>query len=321
MKDIFRTVFDIAPQKIKINLQESYITTVGSCFADNIGNKLLQNKFKVLANPFGTLFNPISIADSLLKTIRQENIDLSRLVYDGNLYRHYDLHTEMAANTQTELIENWQNIITNPHWEKQNILIITFGTAWVYTLIADGKIVANCQKQPAQQFQKRLLTVEEITQKFDQLYNELKNRHLPQIILTVSPVRHLKDTMPLNSLSKSLLIVACHQITDKYPDISYFPAYEIQNDDLRDYRFYGEDMLHPTEVAIEYIWNKFTDTYFDKPAKEWLRKWNDIYKALQHKITHPHTRQAKVFINQLTQKLEAVNEVDVTAELEKLRTL
>ena len=202
--------------------------------------------------------------------------------------------------------------------EKTDSLLLTFGTAWVYEFLHTGKIVANCHKLPSSRFRKRLLSVEEI----DASVSKLQKTRSAQtkVILTVSPIRHLKDTVPLNAVGKSILRLACHQLTENSEEFHYFPSYEIMLDDLRDYRFYEPDMIHPSETAINYIWEAFVKTYFDSETQDFLLEWQKIKSSLSHKAFQPNSDSHQKFLKNLLGKLEYLSsKIDVSEEIRKVK--
>jgi hypothetical protein len=199
--------------------------------------------------------------------------------------------------------------------------MITYGTAWTYTRKDTGEVVANCHKVPAHQFEKELCTQKRMLDSFGECYSKLKafNPNL-NIILTVSPVRHLKDTLELNSVSKSVLRLTCHTLTQQHADVHYFPAYEILLDDLRDYRFYKSDMIHPSADAEEYIWAKFCRQYVDDHTLAFLEKWKKIRSALQHKPLHVTSSAHQEFLQGLLAQLHELREVvSVDEEMESIK--
>jgi hypothetical protein len=201
-----------------------------------------------------------------------------------------------------------------------DVLLLTLGTAFIYRLKETGSIVANCHKAPANLFSKELLTVSEVTTSLVSLYTMLKaiRPHL-QIILTLSPVRHIKDGIPENQVSKSVLRVACHEASLQCNQLSYFPAYECMLDDLRDYRFYKKDMIHPSEVAEEYIWEKFVTAYLDEATRIFLKDWDSIIKALAHKPFQPKSAAHQTFLRKTRDKLINLSRlVDVSSELQQV---
>jgi len=183
--------------------------------------------------------------------------------------------------------------------------MITYGTAWVYRRKDNASIVANCHKQPASSFDKSLLSVDEVMASFQDFYQQLKAINPKvNIILTVSPVRHLKDTIPLNAVSKSVLRLACHQLSERFSDLYYFPAFEIVTDDLRDYRFYKADMIHPSKEAETYIWAKFVEVFGTEDFIQFIPRWEEILTAFAHKPFYPETEAHQRFLGQLLQKLK-----------------
>jgi hypothetical protein len=317
---VFRTEISIPSSPVRIDHQ-SGIFTIGSCFSDVMGKKLLKNKFSVLANPFGVAFNPESIFRLLNSSLDHENLK-DGYIENNHIWYNYYFHSELYGNTKEELSKkiNEQRRLSHEFLLRAKTLTITFGTAYVYRLKSHQEIVSNCHKMPSSLFTKELLTVELITKSFDAFHKKaiLANPGL-KIILTVSPVRHIKDSIQLNSISKSILRIACHNIAAENENISYFPAYEIMMDDLRDYRFYKEDMIHPTELAENYIWEKFVDTYMEKQSKEFIKKWSEILKALEHKPFHPHSETHQNFIKETIKKIKSLSAyADMNAELKML---
>ena len=251
----FRTTFDLPSSPFSIRLNTP-VLSLGSYFANTMGLRLQQNKFQALINPFGVIFNPLSIYKLLQNSISPTEVRGEDLVQSQGMWYHYDVHSKLWADDPAVLQDKIQQQVQSTHQFLQStkVLILTFGTAYGYFLKNNQQLVANCHKVPQHFFEKRLLTVEEITQGFDNLYNQLQEIAPDlKIILTVSPVRHIKDTIPANQVSKSILRVACHQITEQFNEVMYFPAYELLLDDLRDYRFFGTDMIHPNSIAEDYI--------------------------------------------------------------------
>jgi hypothetical protein len=305
----FRTEIQLSKSKAGISLKQDILTT-GSCFSDAIGLKLAENKFPVLVNPFGTNYNPISIHKSLRAALNGA-LPLSHSYFEhGGIYSHYDFHSEFSDPNKTVVEERVKTTIQTAHQFLKHAqwIIVTYGTAWAYKRNETNDIVSNCHKMTSQNFTKELLTEKKIIESFEGLYQNLKAVNPTcNILLTVSPVRHIKDTIQLNSLSKAILRTACHSLTELHSNVLYFPAYEIMLDDLRDYRFYKSDMLHPSADAEEYIWEKFSETYFDKPTIEFLSKWKTIYTALQHRPFHPQSDSHQKFLKKLLTDLKELN--------------
>ncbi len=314
----FRTVLNAGVSTHTISLSDK-ILTLGSCFADAIGSRLIRSKVQTLANPFGVLYNPHSIHRLLQYAVFNEPVPEHTFLKHHDIYLNYDFHSELSALQKEALQHTLCNMIGSTHHFLKDAqwLFITYGTAWVYEREDTGEVVANCHKQPASQFQKSLLTHEQIIQSFDTIYKSLKEFNPDiRIILTVSPVRHIKDTLELNSVSKSILRVACHSLQETYNDVEYFPAYELQLDDLRDYRFYKADMIHPSHEAEDYIWEQFAFRYFDAPLKDFLDKWKTIQQALAHKPFHPTSDAHQKFLKDTLKKLEELkSRVNVDEEI------
>jgi hypothetical protein len=319
----FRT--ELTPAKIAhaITLQTPVFTT-GSCFSDAMGGKLGEHKFNTLVNPFGTTYNPYSIHKLLRFALHKTHPAERTYANNNEVYFQYDFHSEFSATDKQQLNENICKVIDESHTflKTAGWMIITYGTAVVYERNDTSEIVANCHKMPSHHFTKKVLTENKILESFEEFYQELKifNPNC-KIILTVSPVRHIKDTLTLNSVSKSILRIACHTITETHPNVFYFPAYEIMLDDLRDYRFYKSDMLHPSAEAEEYIWQKFSDTFFDNATQKFVARWQSIYRSLQHRAFHTQTSAHRKFLTNLLIELEELkNQVNVEQEIATIKS-
>jgi hypothetical protein len=319
----FRTELMPAVSIYPITLKDN-IFTVGSCFADAIGKHLAESKFKVLNNQFGSIYNPLSIHRLILFALENKLPTPESYLKNEGIYLNYNFHSSYSALAGHELeIKIKASIIEAAEFlKKTNRIIITYGTAFVYRLKSSNEIVANCHKIPSIYFSKSLLEESEIVESFQNLYSSLKaiNPNC-KIILTVSPVRHLKDTLEFNSVSKSILRLSCYSIVNQFSDVEYFPAHEILLDDLRDYRFYKTDRLHPTEEAVEYIWEKFVGSYFDASSQEFINEWKEIRKNLQHKPFHPQSENHRKFLRSVLNRLEGMNiPVDFSNEIQTLKS-
>ena len=319
----FRTEINISPVEQKFNLN-SRVLTAGSCFAEVIGNKVASYKVQSLVNPFGTIFNPVSLFKLLAAAIKPAPEFTGELLERDGRWYAYDLHSSFTAPTRTLLISRIQEqfVETRAFLKNANLLILTLGTAVGYIHKASNTLVANCHKVPQQQFQKKIISTAAIIEAFAPLYANLKAFN-PDItvLFTVSPVRHLKETLELNSVSKSVLRVACHELTQQFPEVQYFPAYELMLDDLRDYRFYKADMLHPTEVAENYIWQKFSQAYFDDAFLKFAAQWDKIQQALAHKPFQPESAAHQKFLQQLLARLDELNRLtDCTPEIQSVKS-
>ncbi|MGB5929628.1 MAG: GSCFA domain-containing protein, partial [Cyclobacteriaceae bacterium] len=297
-KSMFRTELTPHPAHKPIKLGQK-IVSIGSCFADCMGRRLLEYKFETLTNPFGVLFNPLSVASLLLAALRGNQLDPERIVERNGRYFHFDLHSCFHSKSPDELMEKGNKALaeTAEKLKMADHLIITLGTAYAYRHLATDRHVANCHKMPQGIFAKELLSPRVIEEALSELVGELTRLPgNPSVTMTVSPVRHIKDTIPLNNVSKSTLRLVVHNLTTQHEAIRYFPSYELMMDDLRDYRFYKEDMLHPTPQAEGYIWKKFIETTFDDEAFSFTKEWKKMRNALSHRPLNPGSKEHKDFI-------------------------
>ena len=320
---MFRTELPIAPATSQLP-RTARVLTVGSCFADSIGLRLAANKVESLVNPFGTVFQPLALT-KLLRAAAGEDVDWQQhLVEARGRWQSYDLHGSIGADLPVELLLIIQELVrrTGEFLRQADLMLLTLGTAWAYRLRETGELVSNCHKQSADLFVRELLTPDEIINNLAETHAYLR-RINPELhfILTVSPVRHLRDTLPLNSVSKSVLRLATHIVSDLLPGVAYFPAYELLLDDLRDYRFYASDMLHPSEVAEDYIWEKFARTYFDADFGRFRKEWAAVRQSLGHRPLHAGAPEHRQFLESTREKLEQLHlrEVEVAAELNEVR--
>ncbi len=282
--------------------------SIGSCFAENIGSKLSYFKFQQMVNPFGIIFNPYSIAEVLRCIVDDKQFSTDHFIQNENHYS-LDVHSKIAAKSALELQEKLKKIKTEARQQLSNasVVVITLGTAWVYRYLKTNQYVANCQKIPATHFSKELLSVAEIQENLLSIIHLIeKNSSVKNIIFTVSPVRHIKDGFTENSISKAHLLTALNGITHK--KVHYFPAYELMMDDLRDYRFYESDMLHPNETAIQYIWEKFVKTWFHASTFPIMKKVDGIQKALQHRPFDAESNAFEKFKEELQNKIEQLQQ-------------
>ena len=278
----------------------SNILLIGSCFVENIGNKLEYFKFQNLLNPFGILFHPKAIEVLIADSVGKKKYSEKDIFFYNEQWHSFDAHSKLSnPSKEILLLElNSQLGLTNQKIQKASHVIITLGTAWVYRFVESQNIVANCHKVPQKQFSKELLSVEEIVQSFENMVRLIKKVNPDvAIIFTVSPVRHLKDGFIENTQSKSHLITAIHSILTDH--IHYFPSYEIMMDELRDYRFYAEDMMHPNHLAIEYIWNKFKEVWISEDSNKIMDEVDVIQKSLQHKPFNPNSESHQKFLQNL----------------------
>lgn len=318
----FRTNITIPEIQDKINL-EMPILSIGSCFSDLIGQKLVNHKFSVLLNPFGTLFNPNTIFELLEISIKNKKPAIFEDLYieSQSLWKHYWLHSNFANLSKTTLENQISETFESVHHffknSKEKVILMTLGTAWVYDLKESQTTVANCHKIPSSFFDKKLLSLEEITIRFESLISVLDTLKI-KIILTVSPVRHIKEGLTNNQISKSILRLFCENMKRKYDFIDYFPSYEIMLDDLRDYRFYASDLIHPNKTAEEYIWQKFQETYFDINTQTFVRDWQKMLKQLQHQPLHISPAHLHFLEKTLSTLQSFANQANINPEKELL---
>ena len=306
----FRTTIQAEQSSNKIGY-ETPTLFMGSCFTENIGNKMLELKFPTIVNPFGVLYNPASVRSSLEILLDKRNFNEKDLHFFNDQWFSFYHDTEFSNENKDECLKKINTSVNEAreHLRSAEYLIITFGTAWIYEYKKTENVVSNCHKIPAKEFERRKLGVEDIFVQWAKLLNRIEdyNPNL-KIIFTVSPVRHWKDGAVQNQLSKSTLILAINQLMKIFDNVEYFPAYEIMMDDLRDYRFYADDMLHPSNVAIEYIWDYFKQTFFDKKTINIIDEVNQVIQAENHRPINPDSINHKKFIENLNRKRELLKQ-------------
>ena len=296
MMKLYTTV-DIAPSKKKIGYGDK-ILLLGSCFADNIGEKFAEHYFQATVNPLGTLYNPASIAMAISGNGSQES--RSEIVYHNGLWHSMMHHGSFSHVDKAELLRRCQESREQlgKALKDASVVIVTFGTAWVYEM--DGQVVANCHKLPASKFVRRSMTVDEIVAMWQPIVASMPDK---EWIFTVSPIRHIKDGLHANQVSKAMLLQAVDILTAQR-GLVYFPSYEIMMDELRDYRFYAEDMVHPSAVAVEYIWQRFVDTYMTSDTRNEMRTLHQLWRDRHHRFLHPESDETKQFQTRVECRLQ-----------------
>ena len=292
------TPVNIQPVSFQLTYKD-VMMSMGSCFSDNIGHRLQEAFFPIKVNPFGVLFNPASIAISLNRIMESTLYTENELVFQDEIWHSMAHHGSFSREDKAETLHCINQTLqeTREHLKSTRVLLLTFGTAWVYE--RDGEVVANCHKLPAKQFVRRRMSVEEIVEQYTTLIHRLTNlKPELKIIFTVSPVRHVKDGLHENLLSKAILLMAIEALCKQFSNVHYFPAYEIMIDELRDYRFYAEDMTHPNPQAVQYIWERFCATYMDKFTNTLVEQAEHIQRKLNHRSLYPHSPQAQNFKQQ-----------------------
>lgn len=249
---------------------------VGSCFADNIGRRFEEEKFRAVVNPYGVMYNPVSILHTVGRYVDENRDSLAAARPEGESGREVPL-----------------------------VAVFTLGTNHVYRLKETGEIVDNCQKRPQRLFQEEELTIDQCRDALAEAVDKLRGI-VPgvQVIITVSPIRYAKYGFHGSQLSKATLLLAADRLCREYGCCSYFPAYEIVNDELRDYRFYKEDMLHPSDQAVAYIWERFSAAYFSKETDAFLEKWRPVKAALNHRPFNPDSEEHQIFMQRTQEKIE-----------------
>ena len=322
------TPTQIEPLQPKITHSQRLVV-MGSCFATHIGGRLAQMKWRTEVNPFGVLYNPLSIAEALTSLLDYRPLAEEELTLfpDGgwNTWLHHSSYSlpergEALAHINTRMERAAQML------GEADTLIITLGTAWVYRLKEDGRVVGNCHKVPERMFIRQRLTVEEIVDTYDALLERVWNVNPNvRILFTISPVRHLKDGLHGNQLSKATLLLAADELCTKYQErVQYFPAYEIVMDELRDYRFYAEDMAHPSLQAVDYVWKQFVEHCVDAGAQQFMQQWEKVVRALEHRPFNAESEQYQQFIRQNLSKIKELKErypyLEVQGEVERLES-
>lgn len=324
---LFRTVVQIAPLHTRIS-HANRILSLGSCFADNMARRMLRAKFRVTASPTGILFNPESVARAIeafgCSTVSDATglpQGMRGVEYASGRYFSYDFHSSFSSEYESAALGNMKKAAAEgtAAIKDADTLIITFGTAWIYRLRSDGEAVANCHKQPQPLFSRELLSAERIADRYDTLFaGPLRGK---RVILTVSPVRHLGDGLEGNSLSKAILRVAAAEICRRHAQAEYFPSYEILNDELRDYRFYADDMTHPSAAAVEYIWQRFAEAAFDEETRRTSAAAERIVQAAEHRPFNPASEGYRTFCRTMLARIDALATVCPDMDFGRERTL
>ncbi len=306
----FQTEIPIQKSDFPIDYQ-SKILLLGSCFAENIGKKFQYYKFQAEVNPFGIIFNPVSLEKLIRRTINKEYFSESDIFYHNNLWHCFAVHSKLSYPDKEEFLSQLNKIIDTTYIQisKVSHLIITVGTSWVYRLrqVQPDKcgIVANCHKVPQKEFTKELLSTSQIAESLQNIISLISSINPNcKFIFTVSPVRHIKDGFVENNVSKAHLLSAIFEtVSSNRKLVNYFPSYELVLDELRDYRFYKNDMLHPNQIAIDYIWIRFIENYVNENEFGLMNEICSIQKALQHKPFNPGTEAHKAFQASIKKKI------------------
>lgn len=311
------TPVHISPAQTTIDYNNK-VLLLGSCFADNVGEKLQQHYFQTTINPFGTLYNPASIAEAI-RLAQADDATLFPMVEWGGLWHAMTHHGAYSNPDKRIAFQQCMASIADLRQalREASVIVITFGTAWIYECGTQfpnvdkfaTKVVANCHKMPANWFVRRRLSVDEILDLWHPIIDSMPEKHW---IFTVSPIRHIKDGLHENQLSKAILLQAVDALTRKQSSsitfnkslVSYFPAYEIMIDELRDYRFYDDDLVHPSPMAIEYIWQRFVDAFMSSSTRDEMIPLYQLWKDRHHKFLHPESEEAIAFQQRIQKRIE-----------------
>lgn len=290
--------------------QSDELLLMGSCFATHIGECLTHAKFRTDVNPFGVLYNPLSISAALREVVADKVYTEDDLFFFRGCWHSSMHHGDFSASSAPDALRHINTRLRAAHARihRLDCLMLTFGTAWVYEQA--GHVVANCHKQPDTLFTRRRLSVQEIVADYTSLLSRLTVRNPKlRVLLTVSPIRHVRDGMHANQLSKAVLLMAVDQLCEAFPgQVFYFPAYEFLLDELRDYRFYAEDMVHPSAQAVGFVWEKFVQLCLSDEARDIMQETERVRKALSHKPFRPDSAEHKHFLEQIVLKIDRLNQ-------------
>lgn len=323
----FRTKVELPIKQVFISHADQLMLW-GSCFAENIGKRLTDNKFSCDVNPFGVLYNPLSISEALCELLAGRLYTAEDLMEHQGTWFSLMHHSAFSSRSQEECLARINHRLQegSARLQTSDWLLFTWGTARVYQWKEDGRVVGNCHKLSDRCFTRRLLSVEEIVSTYLELLENLHTRNPRlKVLFTVSPIRHAKDGMHGNQLNKAVLLLAADELCNHLSYCHYFPSYEILMDELRDYRFYADDMLHPSVVAVDYIWQCFGETYFSPDTRRIMQEWEKIRKGLEHRPFDSKSDAYQCFLSQILLKIEALKEkfpyLDVQNEIKLCQVL
>ena len=290
----FRTILSI-PSQTNLSYKEKCML-LGSCFSENIGEKLEKFHLPQLTNPFGILYNPISIAQSIERLMENKPFNENELFEHDGLVQSWAHHGSFSAPSEEQALTNINKryLEAVQHFQETTVLLITFGSSWIYEY--EGNVVANCHKVPEKKFIRRRLSVDEIVTRYSDLLAKISAQNpTMRFIFSVSPIRYMRQGASENQTNKAILLLAIEALTKRFEQVNYFPAYEILLDELRDYRFFADDMIHPSTSAIDYIWERFVETYFDNETQELLPQLEKLNKKLEHRPLHQDSKAYQIF--------------------------
>lgn len=304
----FTTVVPVLEREDKITYNHK-ILALGSCFADNMSAVFKRYQFQQISNPFGIVFHPLAI-EKLIQFAVQGYVFTEKDVFENQqIWSCYAVHSCCNQLEKDDLIDylNAKTCLLKEYLDQANFIVFTFGTAYVYEHISSGEIVANCHKVVQKEFAKKLLTYQQIFDSYQRIINLVRSvNKTAQLVFTISPVRHIKDGVVNNQRSKSLLHAALQDVLERQEQskVSYFPSYEILMDELRDYRFYQSDLLHPSEMALEYIWERFKEAYIATEAYEVMNKVQRVQSGLNHRPFNPTATAHLAFLDGLIEQID-----------------
>lgn len=302
----FRTSISSSPRQWRVQYGQQ-ITLLGSCFAASIGERFAKAKISAVLNPWGTLYHPKAILTNLKRAIGRNQLPKEGVVALGQRYTHFDVHSDISSPTVADLYHLYTSVNEGfiHHLQSTHILFLTLGTSWHFRYIESDQIVANCHKQPNHLFDRKLSTPQEV---YDDLSDILRLTREIQpditVVITVSPVRHIRDGLIANNRSKAHLLCAVHDICDRDKQVHYFPSYEMLIDDLRDYRFYAKDLVHPSDLAVDYIWDYIVEHHMLPADQNLITQTQSIQKQLYHRPVDPGSIEHKKFLSRLIDRMK-----------------
>lgn len=315
----FRTELKIAPNDFQLDHDQKMIS-FGSCFAQEMSERMRALKFDVLNNPFGILFHPLAIENALTRIHTQIPYSSNDIFQLDDVFFSWDHHSSFNSSSADETLDkiNAALVEAYAYLQDADVVLLTFATSWVYKIKELDVVVANCHKVPGDNFQKVLLSDKQIKEAFNNTF-DLISQLAPnaKILVSVSPVRHLKDGMVENNVSKAKLISALYEASMSFDEVTYFPAYELLMDDLRDYRFYADDLLHPSREAVNYIWEKFSDAYFQPETKHLIKRIQQINASLNHRAFNEQTEAHQQFLKNTYEAMQSLERENASLDFSK----
>lgn len=321
-----QTIVDIPTPKIRIS-HKSKLLFIGSCFTENIGSLLQDYKFATIINPCGIAYNPTAIANSISLALGTKKLMEKDFVFHNESWHSLHHHGKFSAKNKEEMLQMIEKNLSSAHKQLKEAshIFLTPGTAWVFEHIATRQIINNCHKLPANNFERRRLSIDEIISQLQKTITELREVNTSaEIIFTVSPVRHLKDGLHENQLSKASLLLAINSLQQQDDTLSYFPAYELAIDELRDYRFFAADFAHLNDLGIQYIWERFQENYICKDSMALFPTLRKLNKSLYHEVQNPNSEQHQIFLQKVNVQIKELEHklpfIDFSEEKSKLAT-